>query len=70
VLKMTRKTKIQSGVHSCIEGVTGQTGIPKICIHHYECWHCPFDQWIEEMAERQVSSENLKSEILSLEKSA
>jgi hypothetical protein len=67
---MTKKTKRQSGVHSCIEGVTGRTGIPKICIHHYECWHCPFNQWIEEMAERQVSSENLKPEILSLDRAA
>ncbi len=67
---MTRKTKIPFGVLSCIEGVTGQTGIPKICIHHYECWHCPFNQWIEEIAERQASSEDSKPEILSLEKAA
>ena len=30
----------------------GETGIPKICARAYECWHCAFDQWLEEMEER------------------
>jgi hypothetical protein len=26
-----------------------QTAIPKICTRGYECWHCSFDQWLDEM---------------------
>jgi hypothetical protein len=26
-----------------------QTTIPKICMRGYECWHCSFDQWLDEM---------------------
>ncbi|MFC1580498.1 hypothetical protein ACFL4N_06240 [Thermodesulfobacteriota bacterium] len=33
----------------CIHAQEGRAEMPKICIHHSECWHCPFDQWIEEI---------------------
>ncbi|MBW1771578.1 MAG: hypothetical protein JRG79_16005 [Deltaproteobacteria bacterium] len=33
----------------CIHGQEGRIEMPKSCIHHYECWHCPFDQWLAEI---------------------
>jgi hypothetical protein len=47
---------IQSPGRSCVRAETGLTRIPKICIHGYECWHCPFSQWLEEMEKGQAST--------------
>ena len=54
--KMTRAKETRVGIpcRSCIHVEKGRAGIPKICIRDYECWHCAFDQWIEEMEERRV----------------
>jgi hypothetical protein len=38
-----------------VRAETALTRIPKICIHDYECRHCAFDQWIEEMEGRVIS---------------
>lgn len=37
----------------CLHYENGRIVIPKTCIRHYECWRCAFDQWIEEMEERE-----------------
>jgi hypothetical protein len=56
--KMNKKERtglgIQNPGRSCVRAEKGLTRIPKICIHGYECWHCAFDQWIEEMEEIRV----------------
>ncbi len=41
----------------CSLTVTGRTGIPKICIRDFECWHCPFYYWLEEFGETPVCDE-------------
>jgi hypothetical protein len=46
---------IQNPGRSCVRAETALTRIPKICIHDYECRHCAFDQWIEEMEGRVLS---------------
>lgn len=33
----------------CALMVGERIATPKMCIRDYECWHCPFDQWIEEI---------------------
>jgi hypothetical protein len=54
--KMTKVKEIGLGIpcRSCVHAENVPAGIPKICIRDYECWHCAFDQWIEEMEERPV----------------
>lgn len=38
----------------CRHLASGRTAIPKTCIYDYECWKCPFDQWLEELDTRQA----------------
>jgi hypothetical protein len=33
----------------CLRIGDSQTTIPKVCTRGYECWHCSFDQWLDEM---------------------
>jgi hypothetical protein len=47
---------------SCVRAETGLAGIPKICIHGFECSHCAFDQWIEEMERVEFCVEDLRAE--------
>lgn len=60
VAKMTQKMKqakeTRGGIpcRCCVHTEEGGAGIPKICIRDYECWHCAFDQWIEDMEERPI----------------
>ena len=42
-----RNLEIPKTGEGCIH--RGRTGLPKICTWGYECWHCAFDQWIEEI---------------------
>lgn len=41
----------------CIHAQEGRIEMPKICIHHYECRHCPFDQWLTEIEKNAHSLE-------------
>ena len=61
---------IQNPARSCIRVENAGLRIPKICIHDYECWHCPFDQWIEEMEEIQESENSFYTETKLLIKAA
>ncbi|MFC1534447.1 hypothetical protein ACFL7M_13900 [Thermodesulfobacteriota bacterium] len=50
---IVRAQEMRSG-HSglyrvCLHAEQGTILIPKICIRNYECGHCSFDQWIDEM---------------------
>ena len=53
---------IQIPDRSCLHVENGRTAIPKICIHGYECRHCAFDQWIEDMPEEQEAMESFNKE--------
>ena len=65
---MEKKTAIFQGMMSwlqirnpvCLHVEWGRIQIPKICILNYECWHCGFDQWLEEMGIIQNKEENSK----------
>lgn len=54
--RMNKSEGIRSGIPvagcPCLHVENGHTGIPKICIHGYECWHCAFNQWLEVMEEK------------------
>ena len=54
----------------CIQAESGRTEIPKICTRNYECRHCAFDQWLDEMEERNISRENLQFFIKEMAKAA
>ena len=58
-VKMNEKERIGLGIQnpgrSCVRAEQGLTRIPKICIHDYECRHCAFDQWLEEMEVRAIA---------------
>jgi len=43
----TRKTVREVSSPMCFHSRNGRAPITKACIYNYECWHCPFDQWIE-----------------------
>jgi hypothetical protein len=53
---------IQSPGRSCVRTETGVTRIPKVCIHGFECSHCAFDQWIEEMEGRRLSVQDFSTQ--------
>ena len=36
----------------CIHTDSGRIQIVKTCIHGYQCGHCAFDQWLDEMEDR------------------
>ena len=38
----------------CHQVENGRTEIPKICTRNYECTHCAFDQWLDDMEGRQI----------------
>ncbi len=44
----------------CLHVEKGRIQTPKICIRDYECWHCGFDQWLEEMETSRTKDESLK----------
>ncbi|MGD8227870.1 MAG: hypothetical protein PVI20_08830 [Desulfobacteraceae bacterium] len=64
--RMTKKERMRSANHSpsrsCVRAETGLARIPKICIHGFECSHCAFDQWIEEMEREAFCGEDLRVE--------
>ena len=33
---------------ACVHVENDAVKIAKTCIWNYECWHCAFDQWLEE----------------------
>ena len=51
--------------HWCVHLESGRTRIPKFCIQGQECWHCAFEQWIEEMGERsEIEGHGQKEKVL------
>ncbi|MFH1241597.1 MAG: hypothetical protein V1689_04465 [Pseudomonadota bacterium] len=44
----------------CLHVEEGRIQTPKICIRDYECWHCGFDQWLEQMEMHQAKDGSLR----------
>lgn len=45
-----RKDRIDRGpFRVCSHALTGRTDMPKICILDYECYHCLFDQMLDDL---------------------
>jgi len=69
---MTEIGKTRTGLLTprglCIHAQSGKGTMAKTCIHHYECWHCAYDQWIDAMETEEKAPEellNLNGDILS-----
>jgi hypothetical protein len=33
----------------CFHAANSRMEIPKLCIRNFECWHCAFSDWLEEV---------------------
>jgi len=42
------RTKYRGADRPCLHRLTGRIDVPKICPYNYECYHCPFDQMLDE----------------------
>ena len=56
--------------HLCLHADSGRVQIAKTCIHAYQCGHCAFDQWLDEMEEGQEVGEDSKKTKNSLARAA
>ena len=41
----------------CLHNIAGRTIAPKICILNYECSHCAFDQWLDNLKGAEINRE-------------
>ena len=61
---MIRTEGMEIGRHNpfrlCLQTGSGRIRIAKTCIYDYQCWHCAFDQWLDEMEERQMAGDGSK----------
>ena len=39
----------------CLHSIVGNTIVPKICILNYECSHCAFDQWLDNLEGTEIN---------------
>jgi len=71
---MIRTEGMELGCHNtfrlCLHTGSGRIQIAKTCIHDYQCWHCAFDQWLDEMEERQKAGDGSKMSKNSLARAA
>lgn len=49
------KEKYHGTSRLCFHNITGHTIVPKICILNYECSHCAFDQWLDNLESAQIN---------------
>ena len=49
------KTRYQGAERPCLHALTGRVDAPKICTLNYECFHCTFDQMLDELDFEQLS---------------
>ena len=42
------KNEKREGPSLCRHALTGRTTASKICPFNYECYHCPYDQWLDD----------------------
>ena len=45
--------------HLCLHADSKRIRTAKTCVYNYQCGHCPFDQWLDEMEEREEIKDNL-----------
>ena len=53
-------SEVQAPFRLCLHTVCGRIRTVKTCIHDYQCWHCAFDQWLDEMEERPQAEDGLQ----------
>lgn len=41
----------------CLHNTAGHAIVPKICILNYECSHCAFDQWLDNVERSEINIE-------------
>ena len=46
--------------HLCLHEDSKRIRTAKTCVYNYQCGHCPFDQWLDEMEEREEIVEDSK----------
>ncbi len=45
----TRPQTVENLCGYCVHMLSGRTVAPKLCMLNYECHHCAFDQWLDNM---------------------
>jgi hypothetical protein len=45
------KSHFKGGNRPCFHALAGRVEGPKLCTFNYECYHCPYDQMLDEMEE-------------------
>ena len=51
------KEKYHGASRLCLHNTAGHTIAPKICILNYECSHCAFDQWLDNLERAEINRE-------------
>ena len=51
---------------ACLHLENGAVKIARICIRNYECWHCAFDQWLEEIEGQQMPAHGIEGNFFAL----
>lgn len=51
------KKKYHGTSRLCLHNITGHTIAPKICLLNYECSHCAFDQWLDNLERLEINRE-------------
>jgi len=51
------KNKYHGTSRLCLHNITGHTIAPKICLLNYECSHCAFDQWLDNLERLEINRE-------------
>ena len=51
------KEKYHGASRLCLHNTAGHTIAPKICILNYECSHCAFDQWLDNLEGAEINRE-------------
>ena len=51
------KKKYHGTSRLCLHNITGHIIAPKICLLNYECSHCAFDQWLDNLQRLEINRE-------------
>lgn len=61
---MIRTEGLELGRHNplrhCLHTHSGRIRIEKTCINDYQCGHCAFDQWLDEMEYSKMAEDGSK----------
>lgn len=50
---------LETPFHPCLHAESDRAPTARTCIYGYECWHCGFDQWLDEAEKRQNAHASL-----------